>query len=603
MPVSWEIEVAETHQVLCMNNLRKRIVLQADVRLELILNELLAFFFLRRDVMIAALIRADEFGMSTAPLIVLGDPILRAKFKGKLKYVANFLFMVAKEMRYFLSKQLMNITGSHMSTYYTQVRVLKKKATMLEFSNILLNAQKRFPNCDIQGSTVEININGLKERIIKAAKDLFSENGRRNGYKLFKIANADRAFGFGISYHISKQLGEMGYRTIFNSCQSRMICTTKFWCIFGKKSLYLEDELMDLMENEVFSQVITSRDRKFSMDNQIAINPVRRKMEMKDSQQEVEENEEENPQISMNQILKIQMAVSLILKIYVLHILKDNNESLNKSRGFMKYHRQAVVYQPAEEQIKTWTEITNYGTDSQIFTYSTGKCIAIIDSGPTAFQLKRQRRTERPQSSFSEMVAAAQLSKMGHAVVIYEKKNYSVIGFILRSNLQYFTCNDLYDIPTMRLDKYVVDRKIKLLEDKSVRFVTNTEIRKYIPSDNDAILICTDSTIPRDLSISNHGVKRFCFMMEFLEESQQIVASEEEDWECQSLDVKGKGIIIQCTAIDCIAIYSMITVVRHILFHYGHEERKEISDDDTRREKKVPRGLCIYAIRFTGSES
>lgn len=85
--------------------------------------------------------------------------------------------------------------------------------------------------------------------------------------------------------------------------------------------------------------------------------------------------------------------------------------------------------------------------------------------------------------SFSGLAAAAQLNKVGHAVVVYERKNR--IGGLLR-----------YGIPQMKLDKYVVDRRVKLMEDEGVRFITNTYIGKDVPAnlllkENDAIIVCT----------------------------------------------------------------------------------------------------------------
>ncbi|KAL2650685.1 hypothetical protein R1flu_018813 [Riccia fluitans] len=103
----WELGLAETHQTLVANDLRGRTVLQTDGQLKT-----------GRDVAIAALLGAEEFGFSTAPLITLGcimmrkchlntcpvgiatqDPILRKKFAGDPEYVINFLFMVAEECR------------------------------------------------------------------------------------------------------------------------------------------------------------------------------------------------------------------------------------------------------------------------------------------------------------------------------------------------------------------------------------------------------------------------------------------------------------------------------------------------------------------------
>ena len=101
----WELGIAETHQTLVLNDLRSRVVLQTDGGLRT-----------GRDVVIAALLGAEEMGFSTAPLITLGcimmrkchlntcpvgiatqDPELRKKFAGKPEHVVNYLFMVAEE--------------------------------------------------------------------------------------------------------------------------------------------------------------------------------------------------------------------------------------------------------------------------------------------------------------------------------------------------------------------------------------------------------------------------------------------------------------------------------------------------------------------------
>ncbi|MEE4381659.1 MAG: glutamate synthase large subunit [Pseudomonadales bacterium] len=103
----WELGIAETHHTLVMNNLRSRVVLQTDGQLKT-----------GRDVAIAALLGAEEFGFATAPLVALGcimmrkchlntcpvgiatqDPELRKKFRGQPEHVVNYLFMVAKELR------------------------------------------------------------------------------------------------------------------------------------------------------------------------------------------------------------------------------------------------------------------------------------------------------------------------------------------------------------------------------------------------------------------------------------------------------------------------------------------------------------------------
>jgi glutamate synthase domain-containing protein 2/glutamate synthase domain-containing protein 3 len=103
----WELGIAETHQTLVLNRLRSRVVLQTDGQIKS-----------GKDVVVAALLGAEEFGFATAPLIALGcimmrkchlntcpvgiatqDPELRAKFAGQPEHVVNFLWMMAEEVR------------------------------------------------------------------------------------------------------------------------------------------------------------------------------------------------------------------------------------------------------------------------------------------------------------------------------------------------------------------------------------------------------------------------------------------------------------------------------------------------------------------------
>ena len=110
--VPWEIGLAETQQTLLENDLRSRVILQTDGQMRT-----------GRDVIVAALLGADEYGFSTAPLVVTGcimmrvchlntcpvgvatqDPELRARFTGKPEHVVNYLFLVAEEVRQILAR-------------------------------------------------------------------------------------------------------------------------------------------------------------------------------------------------------------------------------------------------------------------------------------------------------------------------------------------------------------------------------------------------------------------------------------------------------------------------------------------------------------------
>ena len=110
--IPWELGLAETQQVLVMNKLRDRIIVQTDGQLKT-----------GRDVVIAALLGAEEFGFSTAPLVVMGcimmrvchlntcpvgiatqDPKLRAKFTGRPEFVENFFRYIAEEVREYMAR-------------------------------------------------------------------------------------------------------------------------------------------------------------------------------------------------------------------------------------------------------------------------------------------------------------------------------------------------------------------------------------------------------------------------------------------------------------------------------------------------------------------
>ena len=144
----WEIGLAETQQTLVMNGLRQRIRVQADGQMKT-----------GRDVAIAALLGADEFGFATAPLVVEGcimmrkchlntcpvgvatqDPVLRKKFSGKPEHVINFFFFVAEEMRQIMAqlgfKTVQDMIGQ------SQLLDMKKglehwKASGLDFTRLL----------------------------------------------------------------------------------------------------------------------------------------------------------------------------------------------------------------------------------------------------------------------------------------------------------------------------------------------------------------------------------------------------------------------------------------------------------------------------------
>ena len=133
-------------------------------------------------------------------------------------------------------------------------------------------------------------------------------------------------------------------------------------------------------------------------------------------------------------------------------------------------------------------------------TIRTGKKVAVVGSGP------------------SGLAAAAQLNKAGHLVTVFERNDR--IGGLLR-----------YGIPDFKLEKWVVERRVALMEAEGVRFRTNANVGenvdpKQLMEDFDAIILCGGSTVPRDLNIPGRELEGVHFAMEFLEQNNRRVAGE-----------------------------------------------------------------------------
>src|SRR5690606_7082535 len=179
----WELGLAETHQTLVMNDLRSRTVLQTDGGLKT-----------GRDVVIAALLGAEEMGFSTAPLIALGcimmrkchlntcpvgiatqDPVLRKKFAGQPEHVVNYLFMVAEEAREIMAKlgfrRFIDMIG-RVDCLKTADAIDHWKADGLDLTPILKPAQKPHKNVGVHCTMKQdhgLNL-ALDNRLIEMAR-------------------------------------------------------------------------------------------------------------------------------------------------------------------------------------------------------------------------------------------------------------------------------------------------------------------------------------------------------------------------------------------------------------------------------------------------
>lgn len=132
--------------------------------------------------------------------------------------------------------------------------------------------------------------------------------------------------------------------------------------------------------------------------------------------------------------------------------------------------------------------------------HRTGKRVAVIGSGPAG------------------LAAADQLNKAGHIVTVYERQDR--VGGLL-----------MYGIPNMKLDKGVVQRRVDLMAAEGVTFITNAHVgvdSQYDPlnikAENDAVIVATGATWPRDLKLPHREVDGIHFAMDFLTPNTKVKA-------------------------------------------------------------------------------
>lgn len=222
----WELGLAETHQTLVANDLRGRTVLQTDGQLKT-----------GRDVAIAALLGAEEFGFSTAPLITLGcimmrkchkntcpvgiatqDPVLRAKFAGEPEHVINFFFMLAEEVREIMSqlgfRNLDEMVGrSDMLEVDEEVTSSNEKLKNIDLSLLLRPASTIRPGAAqrcVQKQDHGLDM-ALDQELIELSKAALEK--ALPVYIETPIRNVNRAVGTMLSHEVTKRYHLQGLPT------------------------------------------------------------------------------------------------------------------------------------------------------------------------------------------------------------------------------------------------------------------------------------------------------------------------------------------------------------------------------------------------------
>ncbi|MGL5113168.1 MAG: glutamate synthase large subunit, partial [Flavobacterium sp.] len=218
--IPWELGLAEAQQTLILNDLRSRVVLECDGQLKT-----------GRDVAIAALLGAEEFGFATAPLVASGcimmrachlntcpvgiatqDPELRKNFKGTPEHVINFMYFIAEELRQIMAqlgfRTLKEMVGQSQKLNVNKA-ITHYKAMGLDLSAILYKPEKAktVPNHNTMSQDHELE-HVLDFDIIKAAIPSIYRKERTR--VTFDIKNTDRSVGAILSNEISKIYGAQG---------------------------------------------------------------------------------------------------------------------------------------------------------------------------------------------------------------------------------------------------------------------------------------------------------------------------------------------------------------------------------------------------------
>ena len=147
--------------------------------------------------------------------------------------------------------------------------------------------------------------------------------------------------------------------------------------------------------------------------------------------------------------------------------------------------------------------------------FRTGKKVAVIGSGP------------------SGLSAANSLNKRGHEVTVYERSDR--LGGLL-----------MYGIPNMKLEKWVIDRKQKVMEKEGIRFVVNANVGKDIKASDllqqyDSVILCCGASNPRDIKAPGREADGIYFAVDFLTRStKNVLTGEKKNW----VNTKGKNVVV-----------------------------------------------------------
>ncbi len=216
----WELGIAETHQTLIMNGLRDKVILETDGKL-----------MTGRDVAIACMLGAEEFGFATAPLVTMGcvmmrvcnldtcpvgvatqNPELRKRFRGKPEYVVNFMYFIAQELREYMAKLGVRTVDELVG----RTDLLKKKdhmpserAAKVDLSNILGNPYEHVKLAGYaQKQVFDFKLNeSIDETVFMKKLGHALADGRKKGLQV-DVSNVNRTLGTMFGAEITREYPE-----------------------------------------------------------------------------------------------------------------------------------------------------------------------------------------------------------------------------------------------------------------------------------------------------------------------------------------------------------------------------------------------------------
>ncbi|MEW2479710.1 glutamate synthase large subunit [Mycobacterium sp. NPDC049093] len=217
----WELGLAETQQTLLLNGLRDRIVVQVDGQLKT-----------GRDVVVAALLGAEEFGFATAPLVVSGcimmrvchldtcpvgvatqNPVLRERFNGKPEFVENFFMFIAEEVRELMAQlgfKTVNEMVGQVGALDTTQAAEHWKAHKLDLTPVLYEPESAFMNQDLYCSSRQDHglDKALDQQLITQSREAL-DSGSPVRFAA-KITNVNRTVGTMLGHEVTKAYGGQG---------------------------------------------------------------------------------------------------------------------------------------------------------------------------------------------------------------------------------------------------------------------------------------------------------------------------------------------------------------------------------------------------------